>query len=512
MTEPTKSKYWLDQVVADVQQAHPKGEIVVSSGIAPSGSYHVGHFREVLTADAIRWALEKAGRKAVHLHVVDNMDPLRKRYPFLPADYEQYVGKAYCLIPDPTGDCHDNYADHFFAEFEANAQAVGIKMTVISSYEDQYQTGKMTPYIETVLRKLDVVHKILSEVSGRQLESDWTPIQIMDETGVFKNARASTWNEAAQTIDGVDYTAGQAKLNWRLDWPARWALQGVMVEPFGRELATKGGSYDTGARLAREVFEVEPPYPIPYDTINLPGDSKKMSSSIGNLITQSEALQIMPPEILRYFVIRSRPDRKVLFDSGLGLYNLIDEYSKLEAAVKAGEHPEFEKAFLASSLGGKDQIIAPVPFSHLVAVYQAAQGNVESTRDLLVRTGYEKVVQEQFDVLKREFEFAKNWLSNYAPDSVKFEVQKSLPKIELSEGQRAFLEALAANVEKTAKPDGEVIHNLIYEAKEATNLPTAEAFKAIYRVILGKDSGPKAGWFLATLDRDWLIKRLKLQS
>src|SRR5207245_8514213 len=108
------------------------------------------------------------------------------------------------------------------------------------------------------------------------------------------------------------YDDGRVKLNWRLDWPARWALHGVDVEPYGKEHATKGGSYDTGAEFVRVVFGAEPPVPLAYDTVNLVGDNKKMSSSLGNLVTPAEALEIMPPEILRFFVLRCLP-RCVLY-------------------------------------------------------------------------------------------------------------------------------------------------------------------------------------------------------
>ncbi|GAH15272.1 unnamed protein product, partial [marine sediment metagenome] len=34
-------------------------------------------------------------------------------------------------------------------------------------------------------------------------------------------------------------------------------------------------------------------------------------------------------------------------------------------------------------------------------------------------------------------------------------------------------------------------------------------FSAIYIIFIGKDSGPQAGWFLTSLDRNFVIKRLK---
>jgi lysyl-tRNA synthetase class 1 len=36
-----------------------------------------------------------------------------------------------------------------------------------------------------------------------------------------------------------------------------------------------------------------------------------------------------------------------------------------------------------------------------------------------------------------------------------------------------------------------------------------DAFSAIYLSILGKDSGPQAGWLLASLDKEFVVKRLK---
>ena len=112
-----QSNYWLDVAVRDILDKYPSGEIVVSSGISPSASYHIGHFREIMTADALTWGLKQAGRVARHIHVVDNFDPLRKRYHFLPESFEQYVGWPISLVPDPIDACrdeHKTYAEHFY--------------------------------------------------------------------------------------------------------------------------------------------------------------------------------------------------------------------------------------------------------------------------------------------------------------------------------------------------------------------------------------------------------------
>lgn len=519
MSEQQRS-YWLDTVVDQIIAAHPDGDLVVSSGISPSASYHIGHFREVLTADGLTWALRKRGRQVKHLHFVDNFDPLRKRYEFLPASYEQYVGWPICLIPAPDGSDR-SYATYFSQEFQARAAEMGVDMEVIYSYEDQYKTGKMVPMIEAAVEHGQAIRDIFKQVANRDLAEDWMPIQILSDNKSFNDWRYQSIDLerkviAYKTADGssgeVSYTDGRVKLNWRLDWPARWALWGVDVEPYGKEHATKGGSYDTGVEFVSQVFGAHAPFPVPYDTINLLGDNKKMSSSLGNLITPAQALEIMPPEILRYFVFRNLPKRVLYFDSGLGLYNLIDEFSKAEEAVATNQPHEFAEAYKVSTAISGQRTITSVPFNHLVSVYQAARGDGDQIKLMLQRTGYQTVVAEQAEILDREIPYVANWLAKYAPDSVKFEIQQQLPNIELSAGQQAFADTLADKLAELSEPDGQVMHETIYAAKDIAGIQPGEAFQAIYGLLLNKASGPKAGWFLSSLDQPWLIARLRRQA
>jgi lysyl-tRNA synthetase class 1 len=448
------------------------------------------------------------------------MDPLRKRYHFLPESFEQYVGWPICLVPDPF-DCHASYAVHFTEEFKAAAHDMGVEMDVIYSYEDQYQSGKMADSIERALAHIPDIKKIMKTIAHRDLPEDWAPIQIMSDSKSFNEWRYVSHDVVTKmlryrTAEGTEgemrYDDGRVKLNWRLDWPARWALHGVRVEPFGKEHGTKGGSYDTGAEIVRQVFGAEPPLPLTYDTINLLGDNKKMSSSLGNLVTPAQALEIMPPEILRYFVLKSLPKRILYFDSGLGLYNLIDEFSKLEEQVLAGAQPEFEQAYRVATAIAGERTISSVPFNHLVSVYQAARQDKAAVKDILERTGHEAAVGGQWPVIERELKFVHNWLEKYAPDNVKFAVQEVLPAAELSPGQRAFLAHLADTIAAEKDLNGQGMHDAIYAAAEAAGIRAGESFRALYRVILGKDSGPKAGWFLASLDHDWLVARLRLKA
>src|SRR5690242_9271974 len=102
---------WLNKLADEVIAAHPDGDILVSSGVSPSGVYHVGTLREVLTADAIMLILRDRGRSASHSHVVDDLDPLRKVPSGVPDSFEQYFGMSLIDVPSPDGKAGSSWAD-----------------------------------------------------------------------------------------------------------------------------------------------------------------------------------------------------------------------------------------------------------------------------------------------------------------------------------------------------------------------------------------------------------------
>ena len=54
---------WLNQIADEVEARFPEGEILVESGGSPSGTYHLGHMRELVTCDAILLELRRRGRR-----------------------------------------------------------------------------------------------------------------------------------------------------------------------------------------------------------------------------------------------------------------------------------------------------------------------------------------------------------------------------------------------------------------------------------------------------------------
>lgn len=507
---------WLNRIVDEVISRHSDGEIVVSSGVSPSGTYHLGTLREVLTAEVIMRELKRRGRQSKHLHIVDDLDVFRKVPVDVSDDFSQYLGKPLCDVPAPDGSDR-SYADFFLADLLTAAEGLHLELEVVRAHE-RYRDGSLAPAIEKSLASVPTIRHDLEEISGRKLEEQWTPVQVIED-GRLKNRAFVSINSDAKTIDYLDadgqtrtanYQTGEVKLSWRIDWPARWWQLGVDVEPFGRDHATKGGSYETGAAIVKNVFGVEAPYPVPYNFINRTGDTKKMSKSAGDTITAADLLTILPAELVWYFMLRYGPDKLLFFDTGDTLTRLFDEFAELLAKP---DKTEAEQQLVELCLQGVSApTVSRVPFTHLVASYQASLRDPQQTMAIISRTEHADVVEQDEAIISAELQFIDEWLEREAPEEAKFALRESVSAEDFTEAERAFFAGLAGEVVNApADADGAWFHDAIYKFK-TDELASKQLFQSLYRLIIDKDSGPRAGWFLSILPRDWLIARLKLEA
>jgi lysyl-tRNA synthetase class 1 len=508
---------WLDKVVDELIKCHPSGEIIVSSGVSPSGTYHLGTLREVLTAEAIAYETKKRGRQARHLHIVDDLDALRKIPAGVPGDFKQYLGQPLCDIPAPDGS-DGSYADYYLKDLFTAAKKMRLELDIIRAHE-KYRQGFFVEAIEKALDKTDKIKQILESISGHKVDDHWSPVQVMED-GYLKNRPFASINTDDKTLifkdkDGNDrqtgYGKGEVKLNWRVDWPARWWLLGVNAEPFGRDHATKGGSYDTGAAIIKDIYGAEAPLPLPYDFINRTGETKKMSKSAGDTITASELLEVLPAEVVWFFILRYSPDKQLFFDEGATLIRLVDEFGELLAKP---DKSEADKQLIDICLHGVDRpTVSRVPFSHLVASYQAALKDPGKTLEIIRRTEHAGVVDQDADIIKAELKFIDAWLEKRAPEDVKFALQETIDASRFNNAQKQFLAVLGDKIAKAPESAaGDWFHQAIYELKDGSGLAPKDLFSTLYQVLIGKDSGPRAGWFLSILPRDWLVKRLRFEA
>jgi lysyl-tRNA synthetase class 1 len=390
-------------------------------------------------------------------------------------------------------------------------EQLGIKVKTLYAH-DYYESGKMTGVITQALEHRDTIAEILTRVTGRELPADWQPYEPLDETtGKIRGNKITAVDTSKTRVkyvasDGrelwADYAKGQGKLPWRIDWPARWALLNIAFEPFGKEHAAAGGSYEAGREIVKKVYGKEAPLYEIYEHIYLAGEKKKMSASLGNLVSMADFLQVVPPAAARYFVLRSKNERHLIFDPAQGLMQLTDEFNRLEMKVFDHQADSVEKSLFAYAQISDKRVAVEVPFSHLVNTIQAAQGDFEEIKRQLKRTGHTVALKDEKN-LKTQIKRVEKWLEFYAPEAMKFTVAQAPPKVEMRVLEMRVLEKVKEAIEQ-----GQELHNAIYEAGQTVGLKPRETFQVIYKIFIDKESGPKAGFFLTMLDRNFVLKRL----
>ena len=505
--------HWAD--VAAEKLMKKGNEHVLATAITPSGPIHVGNLREVITTEAVYRALKDRGAKAELIFIADTFDPLRKVYPFLSKEYEKYVGMPLAEIPCPCKQ-HDNYAEHFLEPFINVMDELGIKPKIYRAY-DVYKEGKYNEAIKIALDNADKIKAIIEKISGRDLPDDWMPFNVKCEKcgklygQIYEYEYPSAKYRCKCGHEGIiDLRKSLVgKFPWRVDWPARWKIFNVTFEAFGKDHAASGSSWDTGKEIAKQVFNYEPPMPLVYEFIHLKGKGA-MHGSTGVAIAASEAIKILPAEVLRFLFMKYEPNRHIEFDTGFALLDLIDEYDRYERIYFgmdekiAGMKDEKRVYELSQPYGVRASSPIKISYRHLAIVAQIAK-DFDEAIEIIKR----KVELKDYDEtrLKERYEKIIYWLKNYAPEEIKFEVKKEMPEMEINEKEREFLKELKIGLE-TIEWDAEKIHTTIHEAAKKVGMQAKKAFSLIYRLFIGKDRGPRAGYFLQSLGKKFVMKRI----
>ena len=77
----------------------------------------------------------------------------------------------------------------------------------------------------------------------------------------------------------------------------------------------------------------------------------------------------------------------------------------------------------------------------------------------------------------------------------------------MTAAQRQALGILAERLQP--EMDGDAIHTLVYTLSETVGLAAKDLFTALYTAFLGQTRGPRVGWFLSSLEFDFVQQRLQ---
>lgn len=524
-------KHWIENV-ADSLIERDVPEHVIASGTSISGSIHIGNSCDVFIANAVTKALKSQGAPAEVIWIADDYDPLRKvPYP-LPPEYEKYLGIPYAHIPCPEG-CCENFVEHFKKPFIDTLDHFGISLKEYSG-EKMYKEGIYNDYIRTALENAPRIREIFNQYREHPLADDWLPYNpICEECGRINTTFAYGYEN--DTVHyrcncghegSMDIKSGTGKLTWRVEWAARWKILGITCEPFGKDHAASGGSYDVSSIISQEIFDYPAPYPVPYEWITLKGEA--MSKSHGVFFTPGQWLEIGKPETLNYFLFRSKPLKHKDFNPEMPFLDFIDQYDRVERIYYGSEEPASEKEgekskkiYEMSQIELKDKMPFQPSYRFMTVAYQIADGDIKKVFEILKKNSqlpenmenieFENLEDEDLKNLEMRMKHVKDWLVTYAPEFVKFSVMKKIPRLPLGEDQTKFLLKLADLLEEN-KYTAEELHDEMYNLLTELDMKPQKAFQAIYKIIIGKKQGPRAASFVLSLDTDFVVKRFRMEA
>jgi lysyl-tRNA synthetase, class I len=522
--------FWADELAASATGAQ-----VVNDSKTPSGTVHVGSLRGPVVVDTIARALRNAKLPVELRYGVDDLDPMDAQALLTTDAIERYMGVPLSAVPDPAGDCHASYARHFAGVFVDTFDGLGIRPDVYYWMSEVYGSGAMDPYIRRALDGAATIREIYRRVANVNHPDEWHPLMVICENcGRIGTTIVTGWDgelvsyecrpDLREWATGCGHAGqvspfgGRAKLPYNVDWPAKWDLFGVTIEPAGKDLSTKGGSRDRSDAIAREVFGNEPPMNFPYEFLNIGG--RKMSTSKGLGASATRIADVIPPEQLRLLFLRPKPNTAIEFDpDGTdAIPRLFDESDRLAAATAGREvrgelPPDHERVFTYSLVEpDADAAIEAAAyrpaFSHLALLEQIPGVNVAER--VSAEKGGPLTPREQ-EILEDRRAAARAWLATYAPDAARIAVRPELPPeaSDLTDAQREYLGALAA---ADAPSSGEAWQALIFFTAKQRGLSAGEAFRAVYLAFLGRPNGPRAGWLLASLEPSFVHDRLQAAS
>lgn len=516
--ELEKSNYWADQIVRKIiSEQGLKSEYNIAAGITPSGVVHIGNFREVITNDIVKRALEDFGFKVNFYYSWDDFDRYRKIPKNLPKQEElkSELGKPVSKVFDPFG-CHESYSLHFEKTFEEEIKPLNINPKFI--YENvEYQNCVYADEVKKALQKenVDKIKTILNKFRKEPLSSDWLPLQVYCKHCFKDNTKILSYDNEysvkyhcniCNKDDVVNFKSeGFVKLVWRVDWPMRWFFYDIHFEPGGKDHSTPGGSYDTGKEIVKTIWNKKAPSYLMYDFVIPKGEGGKISSSKGNVITVSDVLKVFTPEILRFIFSGSRPGSEISIPFDENVIKVYEDFDKVERIYYDKEdvdNKEKNNAFRIYEMSVVDNknIKNTFPFQPKFRELTVLSQIYENDKNLILKYYENKgFVFDEFDKnrLFERLDRAFFWVNNFAPDNFKFKLN-SVDSIDdsivnsFNDKEKELLKLILDNISVSSEELGLLMRDFINN----NSLNAKDFFVKVYNLLLNSNRGPKLASFV----------------
>jgi lysyl-tRNA synthetase class 1 len=498
-----QSKAWPYEEARKLLKRWPQGKadgepVVFETGYGPSGLPHIGTFNEVLRTTFVRRAYEEitGGSPTRLIAFSDDLDGLRKVPDNVPKPelLAEHLGKPLSRIPDPFGS-HESFAHHNNAMLRHFLDRFGFDYEFFSATEC-YTSGRFDEVVRQVLRNWDAVMGVMlptlreerrrtyspllpiSPINGVVLQ---VPVEVVDaEGGII------AFDDEGQRVE-QSALGGKAKLQWKVDWAARWVALAVDYEMAGKDLTD---SVVQSSKIAR-VLGGRPPEGFNYEMF-LDEKGEKISKSKGNGLSLEEWLRYGSQESLAFYIYREPRKAKSLH---IGVIpRAVDDYWQFR-----GNYPSLP---IEQKLGNPVHHIhgGSVPEPYSLPVTYGLLLNLVSLPGIHDRETAWKFVQRYAPETSPKNDPELDQLIDLAVNYARDFVVPNLKRREPTQGEAAALRDLDSQLEKLPEDaEAEAIQNLVFEVgKQHFGKENLRSwFQALYETLLGSSQGPRMGSFIA---------------
>lgn len=521
--------HWSEKLAQQIIDRNPnKEEYVCAAGISPSGSIHIGNFRDIATSYFVVKALRKKGKKARLLFSWDEFDRMRKvpvNVAKVNSDMEKYIGCPYVDVINPFAESDaKSYAEYFEREFEESIVKFGIDMDYRHQAE-MYRSGKYVENIILSLKKRREIFDILDSHRTQDAEegereayypvSIYCPVCGKDTTKITRlndDCTKAEYRCSCGHQGEFDFTKDyNCKLAWKIDWPMRWKYEGVDFEPGGKDHASTNGSYDTAKDIAKKIFGYTPPLFQGYEFIGISDNNLstgKMSGSSGLNLTPGTLLKLYEPEVLLWLYAKNEPLKAFNFCLDDGILRQYFEFDKMLTEVRNGTANDLTKEIMdLCKVDGRE--VNCVPMGLIVQL-----GSVVDFNEKMLEIVFQKIgTPYKYEEFKDRLERAKFWLEKCSPENVNKLCNKRNWEIyeTLNENEKKEIAELYSFL-RDGKYDLDGLQTELYAiparinglTKEDKNLKSLQSafFRNVYRLLINKDKGPRLYLFLYAIEKE----------
>ncbi|MEO7241047.1 MAG: lysine--tRNA ligase, partial [Sphingomicrobium sp.] len=471
--------------------------VLFETGYGPSGLPHIGTFNEVLRTTFVRHAYSEltGGAPSKLLAFSDDMDGLRKVPDNVPnaAMLTEHLGQPLTKIPDPF-ETHDSFAHHNNAMLRHFLDQFGFDYEFGSS-TDYYTAGRFDDVLRQVLRQWDAILGVMLPTLREERRQTYSPVlPISPSSGRVLQVPVEVTDAEAGTIAFIDEDGrrvtqsalgGMAKLQWKVDWAARWVALGVDYEMAGKDLID---SVTQSGKIAR-VLGGRPPEGFNYEMF-LDENGEKISKSKGNGLSLEQWLRYGSEESLAFFIYREPRKAKSLH---LGVIpRAVDEYAQFRGNYAAQPIEQRLGNPVHHIHAGKvPETALPLTYGLLLNLVSLPGVGDKATAWKFVQR-YAPGTSPQNDP---QLDALIGLAVNFANDFVAPTLHRRAP----SEAEAAALRDLDASLAALpADANAEAIQHEVFEIGKRHNFDPLRAwFQALYETLLGSSQGPRMGSFIA---------------